>query len=217
MSRPSLWLSETRLREAFNALDRLDTEGTMTGEEAEAFLATFVDREAAIERRDEFADFILEGDALVAAKRARARALEREADQLETGLARMRESVCTLMERAGVDELRGRTYALKLHKSRGRCVVIHPEAIPPEYFRTSSDRDLEIIARLVELAPDAHQEEALELLDEATRSRRAVDKTKIQETWKAAGGTDRIAHADGSAELLVPGAVKEVDTTLQIK
>lgn len=221
--RPTLYVTEMRLRAAHDALAWADAEGAMTGEEAEAAIASYLDpreRERAIERRDEFGAYLAGMAALAEAKRQEGARLIEQANEIRAGLARMEAAAVRTMEALGVDELRGKVRVLKLKRTRGAVDVSDEGAIPKGYFRVKDDLDLQAIVKLTLIATDLYEragasgtgtlegstlllEEAQVICEKAHARRRSIDKKAIQEAWT--NGRE------------VAGVQKRVETTLEVK
>lgn len=221
----SLFVTESRLREAFESLAETDPECELKPEEAERFIGQFVDREAVAEVRDEFGDFVVGMEAFATAKRLEAAELLRQAAAIEGGCDRMRAAAVKTMDGLGVEELRGHYRLLKLTKSRGSVEVLDEKQIPEAYWRTREDADLaaaEIIYGVIghvlfcmESGDDYEPQvgAAKRLLQEMRDRRRSVDKNAIQKRWKEAGGdTIPIEQADreGIAVALFGKTAKEL-------
>lgn len=221
MKRPSLFMTETRLRAAHEALATQDPECEMSGEEAEAFLQQYVNAEAAVECRDDLAEFMREAEGTAVSKRARAQELIAEAKTIEAGLENMGASVVRLMQALHVDELRGKTYRLIAKKSAGSCAVDDEALVPAEFVRTREDDDLlrarRLLAIVDQLTPP-EDEAAAELLGEAKalvalseRARMAVDKNEVRKAWKENGGNDRRAAIGEEMESPLAECVNRVE------
>lgn len=234
-NRPNLWWTESKLGEAIARLEFEDPEEAMTEDEASLFIAEFVSPAAVEARRDEFARFLLAGDAAVVSKRAEAAALSgpilEQAERLARGLEKMRQQAIRLMQASGVAKLAGATYLLKLKDSPGSVEVVDEAEIPPEFWRTKSDADfvrIERLATIVQLfAPETPTEDERALLDEcatllahAKAERRAVDKKLIQQEWKAFGDTFTVIDpetGEATEAPMVPGTRKSVTTKLLVE
>lgn len=214
--RPNLWLTESLLRRAHEALAEVDPDCEMSLDQATALLSEYVSPQAVVAKRDELARFLRESERFADAKAAEAADLVSAAKKIMLGVARMEQRVVTLMQSMGVDQLAGDVHVLKLKKSPGSVAVDDEAAIPPEYFRITSDADLEAIRTLVGILvallpqtqtrtedgqevvePNEDRVCALELLEAAELRRRAVDKKAIQEAWRQEGGDRRpLAESD---------------------
>jgi hypothetical protein len=196
-----------KLRAAWDALTEADPEATMSAEEAEQFLAQYVDRDAALERRDEFGDFVTGMEAFADAKEEQAKRLMEEADQILAGVERMKKSAVKIMQLMGVDELRGHRTRLEVKASRGAVDVEDETQLPAKYFRVSEDSDLQgmrvlrgFVVALAEAVRSGTQamvtlqqveqieRDAHRLVEQAELRRRSVDRNKIHAAWKEAGG-----------------------------
>jgi len=232
--RPSLFWTESKLAEAIVHLDTEDPDEQMTAEDAQAFLAEFVSPQAVVARRDEFARFLLMGEALVAAKRAEADALSgpllAQAYRVEGALAKMRSSTIAILKAAGVEGISGDTYTLKLKHSRGTVAIDDEAQVPDEFWRTKADDDLHRIERLEAIvgllvlarfedadelgvrsevfadavAADEFMVEAKKLLADARAERRAIDKKLIQAEWKEHGDTRHTVDPETGEVIEVP-------------
>lgn len=237
-AKPSLFLTETRLMAACEALYTLDPHGELTPEEADQLLAEYGDPAAAIEKRQELADFLRVADALAASKRAAAEKLKAEAAALETALARCRAGVLRVMRSTGQRALSGESAVLKLEEGRGSVEVLDEKLIPEQFWRVREDEDLATIrtlAALVHEDSEAARAEAAGLLDAACQRRREVDKRAIQKAWSEQGSdvvacpgetaTRLMVLADARPESqefpdhapVVPGVRKRIDVKLTIK
>lgn len=240
--KPSLWWTESKLGEGLAALQMKDPDGLMTEEQAREMVARYISPDAVVERREEFADFLREGDELVELKKRRAQALAVEAKQIEAALEDMRAQAVSVMKALGVKALAAGTYTLKLKDSLGSVIVDDPEQVPAEFWRIAMDNDLLVIRKLVELVEgqarksaegEGFTEDALRvqvdmdefvmsarwLLEEAEKPRRAVDKMMIKAEWKANGETrDEVDPETGEIKPapMVPGVHKEVTTKLVV-
>lgn len=198
--RLSLFGGESRLAVAFEALLAADPECSMTADEAESFLATFVNRDAVISRRDDLGDFLDAVHHLIEAKTAQSAKLAGEANALAEGYFRMKASVVRTMEGLGVDELRGVHRILRIVRSRGSVEITDEKKIPAQFWRVRRDDDLQAIEDLVAIVRDLARgsvgairtgdakQAATDILREAQERRRAVDKKAIQDAWRLAGG-----------------------------
>lgn len=241
--RPVLFVAESRLARALDRLETIDPEHQMTPEEADTEIGQWI-IEAAKEKRDEFAEFILAARAQVASRIAIAKWYTDAAERMEDGIERMLESAKKTMQSMGATALAGDYHILKLKDSRGAVKIVDEAAIPAEFRAVSQDMDLNRIVQMGEtierqareiyslqgvgeddmdaaLASDVNVEHAREAVASAKAERTRISKTLIQAAWKE-NGSDRIGRVDPeTGEIietpLVPGAEKEVTTTLVVE
>lgn len=225
----SLFLTELRLHQAWSAMETADPNGEMSADEAEAFIATYCNPVATLDARDELGDFLVGMQAFADAKRAAAVELQAQARRLETGIERMKASTLRTMAAFNVEDLMGHHRRLHAKKSRGAVAIDDDKAIPSEYLRVPEDNeDLVAIGSLVmivvevlaeRIRPGEKIEETLafkaaqHFLDTARARHQVVDKRKIQEAWKDAGGD---TFGDEGVPV-VPGVHREITTTLEVK
>jgi hypothetical protein len=242
--RVELFPTEIRLQMAWRVLGELEEREDLTADQAEAVLAEYVDRDAAVERRDAFVRYLRSQEALAAAKEAEAKMyaepLLAEASKIRAAADRMQLGVVRLMKRLGVEELFGKIYQLRIKRSRGKAIVFDESAVPVEFWRVKADPDLLAMQKMrdiiIDLLPgsgvDVDNVRALVVgfLSDAEVRRSSVDKVEIQRVWKGNDGSDvrpiTKGEADARAALklepvqdvpLVPGVRKEVEETLEIK
>lgn len=208
---PNLWPRESALSEALEILAGVEDE--MTEHEAEALIARYVDREAAVEQRDELARFVLQARAMLAARDAEAKALRLSVEQFEAAIARLERSAVRAMQLHGTDRLPGNAHLLKLRRTRGQVIVEDAAALPEEFIRVKRDEDLDLIDALLDLAVSLSKNkrgdedmsvrrefasmhvplEILARVDAARSRRKAPDKELIREAFREHGGGDRRA------------------------
>lgn len=217
--RPNLFLAESRLARAYGALDAIDPECELTSTEQEAILATYVDREAVLETRDEFRDFCQDVEDVIEAKLRRAKEYTDAAGQMANRLEHMKQGVARMMDATKVDELRGTDGAIVLKKSSGSVDVFAPTLVPKKWWRLPDNAHLNTIRVLVAdlekvafwyksecaLDPD-HVPAMVDEMDEVKAARktladleaelRAVDKKAVLDAWKANGGKDYVEERD---------------------
>lgn len=241
--RPTLWWTESKLSQALARLEQADPDERMDEIAAREFIAEFVSPHAVAERRDEFASFVIEYEAIASAKTAQAEEILRQAAVIRLGIDKMRMHAVKAMQSADVRALAGATYVMKLKDSPGKVDVVDEALIPAEYWRVKTDDDYTRMLRLVTIVDmlvrhsgtevglegealdayvdaDACAQEARAILEATETDRRAVDKKSIQAEWKANGEFRQEVNAT-TGEItklpMVPGAKKVVDTKLVIE
>lgn len=169
MKKPNLYPTETALARAFGFLDDVDPDCEMSADEQESVLLRFVDRDAAVEARDEFADWLVDMETWAAAKQEAAAKLVTEAKAILARVERAKDGTIKLMRALGVEELRGKVRRLTIAKSRGAVNVIDESAVPESFWRVPDDPDAQAIAALGEKLLDVYgtalQEQKDALLD----------------------------------------------------
>ena len=240
--RPNLWFTESALSEALARLDGADPELQMTESEATAFLEQFVDADGVEARRDEFAEFLLDGEMYVAAELSRAEWHTKRAAKVRAGLERMREQATAIMRSRGLKTLAGAERVLRLKDSPGSVDVTDPDAVPDEFWRIRQDADLTRLAAMfvivqrclcaaygVEIVEgdglpdhilaDEDYTAAAGLWTEAKDERRAVDKNAVKAAWKEIGETKHRVDENGEVfeTPTIPGVRREVTTKLVVE
>lgn len=244
--RPGLFFTESALADALTRLDGADPEAQMTEAQAGDFVAQFVSPEAVVERRDEFAEFVLSAEAYAAGKLLLAEKYRAQAGKVTLGVERMKAEAVRVMKLAMVHALPGNEHTINLKDSRGAVEIVNADEIPPEFFRVKVDDDLQRIRSLVSIVKralgmaygftadddhsvkmlasmlddDADWAEAQGILEASEAARRAVDKTAIQKEWTANGEVrSQVDHESGEVveTPMVPGVRKEVTTKLVIE
>lgn len=216
--KPSIWWTESKLGEALARLAYVDPEDEMSAEQGDAFIATFVQPEALRARRDEFAAFVIQAEAMLAAKRAELDALTRQAEALAHGIESMKHAAVEAMKARGVDALQGDRHVLKLRRSPGSVAVDDEAAIPERFWTVYQDQDMEALEQILHIVHEHEvgwlksedvclgiEDEIAPIIEASRARRRRIDKKAIQEAWKE------------SRETFVPGVHKEVTTKLVIQ
>lgn len=212
--KPSIWWTESKLGEALARLAYVDPEEEMTAEEGDAFIATFVQPEALRARRDEFAAFVIQAEAMLTAKRAELDALTRQAEALAHGIESMKHAAVEAMKARGVDALQGDRHVLKLRHSPGSVAVDDEGAIPEVFWTIGQDEDMrafEEIYGMTEGRSTLDFQRIEEIVFAARARRRRIDKKAIQEAWRNLGPSETGHWA------ATPGVHKEVATKLVIQ
>lgn len=226
MSRPSIFPSEWALRRAWNALAEVEAESELTPEQADELLATYVDREAAIAKRDELGDFLDGMDAIAAAKLEQAKQLTAQSRMISEGIERMKGSIVRLMTALGVTELRGNYRRLVTRRTPPSVEVLNEDQIPASFHRVREDDDINAIVELRAIveklvakrrAPDDDEldadERAHTLMLAAQARRYAIDKKAILAAWRENDNKD----CNDAGEPIVPGAARVTATKLDVK
>lgn len=239
--RPSLHLTESRLERAFDALNAQDPDGHLTQAEAQEVIESFVSADSLAERRDEFAQFLIEAECFASSKEAHAKTLLQQASKVRAGIDRMKQGAVEIMKRVGVAALQGKLHVLKLKKSPGAVEIVDETIIPEEFWRSRQSPEFQRVLELASMvdryarasmqeivagdltdevmAADEDWKRSQEILAAVQFEARVIDKKAIQDEWKA-NGEIRQESDQKTGEItespMVPGARKNVTTDLKI-
>lgn len=243
--KPTLHFTESAFAAAFDRLNDEDPELRLSPEQEQEVLAQWVNVDGVVERRDEFARFVIALRSMVEGKRKEGETILVQAAKLAVACERMEQAALRTMKALGAKALQGGAYLLKAKVSPGAVEIVDSAQVPEEFFRVKEDQELTIVRELVKLLEeqsrrlwameldsdeadvidaaldeDGDVKRARFLLEGMTLERRAVDKKLVQAEWKAHGETIETSDAvtgEITERPLIPGVRKEVTTKLVIE